>query len=327
MTGPHHTREHQPLPGLVVAGLTALVSGVAVFVNAYGVRALPSPSVYTTAKNLMAALVLCLLTVLGALRGGNAASRRWTKVGPGSKGRTWTTATASTWAALAFVGIVGGGIAFVLFFNGLAKLAATPAAFLHDSLVVWVAVLAMPVLGERPNVWNVAAIGLLVGGEVAVVGGIGHLGASSGTLLVLGATMLWAVETVIIKRLLRSYSPATIALIRMGIGSIVLVSYVSATVGVGPLLSLRADQWGWVILTGLLLAGYVATWVTALARARAIDVTSILVGSVVVTGLLQAAAGTRALAPQGLGMALVASGALLVAWAGRTGRASAGNLR
>ena len=33
-------------------------------------------------------------------------------------------------------------------------------------------------------------------------------------------------------------------------------------------------QLGWVLLTGLLLSGYVATWMTALARARALDVTS-----------------------------------------------------
>ena len=38
-----------------------------------------------------------------------------------------------------------------------------------------------------------------------------------------------------------------------------------------------AGQLGWVLFTGLLLAGYVGTWMTALSRARAIDVTSILV--------------------------------------------------
>jgi len=326
MTGPDPTPERRAVPGVAVAGLTALVSGVAVFVNAYGGRGLPSPSVYTAAKNLTTALVLGVLTVLSVALSKSAVARRWTRVqrptGVGAR-----SVTARTWAALAFVGIVGGGVAFALFFNGLAKLAATPAAFLHDSLVVWVGLLALPVLGERPTSWNVAAIGLLVGGEVAIVGGIGHLGSSPGTLLVLGATMLWAIETVAIKRLLETFSPAAVALVRMGVGSVVLVGYVGATVGLGPLVGLGAVQWGWVLLTGVLLAGYVATWMTALARARALDVTSVLVFSVVVTGLLQAAAGTRALAPQGLGLALVAGGTVLVAWAARRGRVSVGSLR
>jgi len=314
------------MPGIAVAGLTALVSGFAVFVNAYGVRALPSPTVYTTAKNLTTALILGLLTVLSVALGKSAMAERWIRVQRRS-GVVARSATAGTWAALAFVGVVGGGVAFVLFFNGLSKLAATPAAFLHDSLVVWVGLLALPVLGERPTGWNVAAIGLLVGGEVAIIGGIGHLGASSGSLLVLGATVLWAIETVLIKRLLETFSPAAVALTRMGVGSVVLVGYVGATVGLGPLFTLGAAQWGWVLLTGLLLAAYVATWMTALGRARAIDVTSVLVFSVVVTGLLQAAAGTRALAPQGLGLALVAGGTVLVAWATRRGRISVGTLR
>ena len=38
---------------------------------------------------------------------------------------------------------------------------------------------------------------------------------------------------------------------------------------VGDLSQYSASQWGWVLLTGLLLTGYVATWYCALARAQA----------------------------------------------------------
>ena len=55
---------------------------------------------------------------------------------------------------------------------------------------------------------------------------------------------------------------------------------------------------------------------TALARARAVDVTSVLVASALVTALLQAAAGTTSLAPQALGLVLVAAGAGVVIGAG-----------
>ena len=38
--------------GIVLAAGTALVSGVSVFANSYGVHAIASPAVYTTAKNI-----------------------------------------------------------------------------------------------------------------------------------------------------------------------------------------------------------------------------------------------------------------------------------
>ena len=60
-----------PIPGVQVAAITALISGVSVFVNSYGVHAIAQPAVYTTAKNLVAAVVLAGLA-LGATRLGPA---------------------------------------------------------------------------------------------------------------------------------------------------------------------------------------------------------------------------------------------------------------
>jgi len=48
------TRTNQRVPGMLVAGATALVSGVSVFVNSYGVHSFSSPALYTTAKNMAA---------------------------------------------------------------------------------------------------------------------------------------------------------------------------------------------------------------------------------------------------------------------------------
>lgn len=294
-----------------MAGVTALVSGVSVFVNSYGVHHVPSAAVYTSAKNLVA------FAFLGA---GALAVAGWRRAsgrpGPGPvpappperPRRRWR-----QWAGLAYVGVVGGGIAFVLFFDGLARTSATPAAFLHDSLVVWVAVLAVPLLGERLTAWNMGAIVLLVGGEVALSHGIGHLALSAGNLLVLAATGLWAVEVVVAKRLLAGLAPATLGTVRMGVGSLTLVAYLAATGSLHGLVTLGAGQVGWALLTGGLLAAYVGTWMTALLRARALDVTSVLVAGALVTALLQAAAGSAPLAPAAGGLVLVAAGTALVA--------------
>ena len=327
------------LPGVVVAGVTALLSGLSVFVNSYGVHSVTAPAVYTTAKNLVATVVLVggvLVARWWQLRRPDSAAGRFVSVhGTGGSGGGEADGVnrdgspvlgVLSWIGLAFVGIVGGGLAFVLFFDGLADTTATPAAFMRDSLVIWVAVLAVPFLHERLMWWNIAAIGLLVVGEVAVAGGVGHLAASRGEVLILVATLLWAVEVVVIKVLLRDLAPAAVALVRMGLGAVTLIVYLMATGSLRSLVSLDATQVGWALLTGLLLSAYVATWVTALARARALDVTSILVGSALVTALLQAAAGTSSLAPQALGLVLIATGATAVLWSGLRRPAPAGSL-
>ena len=53
------------------------------------------------------------------------------------------------WGALAPIGVIGGSVPFVLFFEGLARASSPQAAFLHKTLVLWVALLAVVVLGER----------------------------------------------------------------------------------------------------------------------------------------------------------------------------------
>jgi drug/metabolite transporter (DMT)-like permease len=287
--------------GLLIAGMTALISGVSVFVNSYGVRDYVSPAVYTTAKNLVAALVL-LAFFAHAMRQDSQSTTQSRQVVMGKTALAWRI------VGLAYVGIVGGGVAFVLFFDGLARTAAAPAAFLHDTLVIFVGLIAWPALRERLSAANVAAIGLLIAGEVVISGGFGHLGVADGPALVLGATVLWAIETVIVKRLLATIAPGQIACARMGIGVVVLVAYLVLTGHLGSLGSLDRAQLGWALLTGALLAAYVATWFTALARARAIDVTSVLVGSVVVTSLLEYVAGHPVATQTYLGIALVVVG-------------------
>ena len=91
------------------------------------------------------------------------------------------------------------------------------------------------------------------------------------------------------------------------------------------LVSLGANQIGWALLAGPLLAAYVGTWMTALARARAIDVTSVLVGSALITALLQAAAGRTSLAPEAVGLLLITGGAGTVLWANLRRQAVAGH--
>ena len=54
--------------------------------------------------------------------------------------------------------MIGGSVPFVLFFEGLARAEATQAAFIQKTLVVWVALLAVPLLRERFGVPHALAI-------------------------------------------------------------------------------------------------------------------------------------------------------------------------
>ena len=65
-------------------------------------------------------------------------------------------------AGLAAVAVVGGSVPFLLFFESLARASSIQAAFIHKTLVVWVTLLAVPLLSKRIGPAHVATIGLLV---------------------------------------------------------------------------------------------------------------------------------------------------------------------
>ncbi|HSK27571.1 MAG TPA: DMT family transporter [Jiangellales bacterium] len=296
MTGTRRT-------GLLLALVTAGISGVAVFLNGYGVKAFGDAAVYTTAKNVVAAAVLGAVVVLGGIRGSRT-----------SAGSRLTRPTrARQWLGLTAVGVVGGSIPFLLFFEGLARASSTQAAFLHKTLVLWVAVLAVAVLGERLSVWHWLAIGLLVLAQAGLGGGATTL-VGSGEAMVLAATLLWSVEVVVAKRLLGELSSWTLAVARMGLGSTLLVGWLLVSGQAAPLLAMTGSQWAWVLLTGAVLAGYVGTWFAALARAQAVDVTAVLVLGALVTAGLAAAVQGQPLTPQLGWLLLLAGGAGLVVW-------------
>ncbi len=293
------TREGAAIPFTRAAGLglalaAALISGVAIFTNAYGVKAFGDPTVYTTAKNLVAAaLLLALLLTATRRRSGEGFTRP----------RGWR-----QWSGLAVVGIIGGSVPFVLFFEGLARATSTQAAFIQKTLVVWVVLLAAVFLGERVGPWQVSAVALLVWGQAVLGGGLGGIGFGPGETMILIATLLWSVEIVVAKRLLRSLSALTVGTARMCFGAAMLIGYVLATTTWSELAAIGPRQWAWAGFTGLILAGYVATWYSALARARAVDVTAVLVFGAIVTALLQAGVQGVPLGPQAFGLTLVTVG-------------------
>ena len=287
--------------GVALAFTTAIVSGVSVYVNGHAVKHFGDATVYTTAKNAVAGALLLALALAAVAPPSPARDAPRTRP-----------ATPRQWLALLAVAVVGGSVPFVLFFEGLARAEATQAAFIHKTLVVWVALLAVPLLRERVGAPHALAVGLLLAGLAWIAGDAGTVVFGAGEAMILAATLLWSVEVVFVKHLLSTLAPRTLAAARMGIGTLVLVGWVAISGKAGELAGLGAEQWQWALLTGLLLTTYVATWYAALARAQAVDVTAVLVFGAVVTALLSGAADGAPV--DVVGTALVAAGTALVAF-------------
>jgi drug/metabolite transporter (DMT)-like permease len=279
--------------GVALAFATALVSGVSVVVNSHGVSHFDDATVYTTAKNAVAGLLLVALA-LPLLRSSHVGAR------PRSRAQG---------AGLVAIAAVGGSLPFVLFFEGLSRATATQAAFIHKTLVVWVALLAVPLLRERLGPAHYAAIGLVLAGQVWLAGDPGVVAFGVGEAMILAATLLWAVEVILVKRLVERLDPRTLAAARMGLGTVMLLAWLALSGRGGDLLALSGDQWSWAIATGLLLTAYVGTWYAALSRAQAVDVTAVLVFAAVVTAVVDRV--TDGAAIDLVGVALVTLGAAL----------------
>lgn len=96
--------------------------------------------------------------------------------------------------------------------------------------------------------------------------------------------LLWSVEIVLAKRLLFSVSAPLLGAVRMGLGFVFLLGYLALTGRLGGLATIGGEALIWILVTGVLLAAYVATWLGAPRLAPATTVTCILVAGAVVTG-------------------------------------------
>ncbi len=284
--------------GIAVAVGAAVISGFAVFVNGLAVQRFADATVYTTAKNLIAgaalAIALVATTTVSSIRRPAAVPR-------------------SAWPALAVIALVGGAVPFVLFFEGLARATSTNAAFIHKTLVIWVAVGAGVFLKERVTAVHVGAIALLVVGHLMLTGGLGGATFGGAELLVLGATLCWAAEVVIVKRMLATVPYQIAAVTRMVGGSALLVGWLAIKGDLAALVGFDLSQWSWLVVTGATLAAFVGTWYAALALAPAIDVTAVLVLGAVITGLLNSGLRGVPLTADSYGYVLIVLGAVGVA--------------
>jgi drug/metabolite transporter (DMT)-like permease len=282
--------------GVYFALATAIISGFSIYINKFAVMEMRDPFIFITVKNLAVAALLFVCLILP-------------KALPELK-----SLSGKQWLTLGIIGCVGGSVPFLLFFHGLSLTTAVGAALIHKTLFIWIAILAVFFLGERLGRFHIAALAILIGGNILLLGWSKSWFVGGGELMIFTATIFWAVEAIVAKRVMRQVSSNVAAFGRMFFGAIVMLIYLTFIGQLSTIATVSGQQIGWIALTSLLLFGYVSCYYTGLKHAPASIVASILVLGSVITSLLYAVFDAkRYSSEQIVGMLLIIA-ATLVLW-------------
>lgn len=265
---------------------TALISGFSIWLNAFGVTGI-NPGVFTGLKNLGVGLVLIAIILI---------FRQWNELRSLSR---------KSWLKLLSIGLIGGSAPFILFFNGLVQTTGARAGFIHKTMFIYVALLAVWFLKERITRYIGIGLVALLAGQILFLQTVPRMFAM-GDLMIFGATLLWAIEIIIAKKTLATVSPNLVAAGRMFFGGIFIWIYLFFTGAASSATSMTVEQWLWVAVTTLMLCGYVLTFYHGLARVPAHVATSLLALGAPITVALQALYADHTLTMQELvGMCLM----------------------
>lgn len=259
--------------GLILVFSTAVISGFSIFINKYSVSVI-NPYIFTFLKNVTVALMLGSFILL---------IKDW---------KSLTNLTKKQWLELVIIGLVGGSIPFLLFFKGLSLASAAQGAFIHKTMFIYAAILAVIFLKEKiSKEFLIGALFLLLGSLLSLKILPTHFG--KGDLLVFLATILWACENLISKYTLKELSGWVVAWGRMFFGSFFILVYLVATSQIGVVVNLGLSQIIWALITSVLLFGYVFAWYGGLKYVPLSMATAILIFGSPITTFLSVVSGNR----------------------------------
>ena len=266
---PEAAGQHKATLGYVFAVAAACISGVSVFVNSLGVRAFADPVVYTTLKDGLVGLVLLVPLCFAA--GWRSEYRRLDR---------------KTWGWLIALALTGGSVPFALFYSGLQLTTAATGALVNHFQFVLVAVFAAVFLKERlpAAVWT-GMIVLLIGTVLGT--NLNALQWNGGSALIALSTILFAIDFVIAKHLLRGLATLTVMTARMTLGTAMLLMFVVASGRTLSLTQLTGTQWSFLVVTGFLLLLFTVTTFTAIRHSSVSAVLAIGAAAPIITICLQ----------------------------------------
>lgn len=255
--------------GTILAIVTAIISGFSIFANKFFIINLDA-TVFTAIRAIIIGVAFLVLSFIF----GSWKLKENKKI---------------NWIYLLIIGIIGGGFAFLLFFNGLKLTSAGRAGFFHKTLPLYVTVLAFFFLKEKINMKQAMALLLMIVGTLVMVSsqipfGEMWLNPQTGDLLVIGATILWAIENVVAKKaMIKGEHNFVVSFARMFFGGVVLFGIALITNKIGILVELSSIQWMYILISTLMLFGYVLTYYWAIRYINVSKAASILLISPVIT--------------------------------------------
>lgn len=236
--------------GTILALMTAVVSGFAIPVNKIFVSGL-DPVVFTAVRAIFIGLIFF---VLAGYRNGFR-FRNLNRV---------------PWSWLLLIGIIGGGLGFLLYFSGLALTTSGRAAFLHKTLPIYVTVFAYLFLKEKiSRKQNLALLVMLLGTVLLLSASIDPSvfwqDPALGDLLVLMGTLMWGIEnTISRKAMIKEESSLVISFSRMFFGGAFLFGILLLLGRLDVLLSLTQQQAASVMISSAFLFAYILFWYSAI---------------------------------------------------------------
>ncbi|UCC91203.1 MAG: DMT family transporter, partial [Candidatus Aenigmatarchaeota archaeon] len=237
--------ENKELLGTILALLTAIISGFAIPMNKIFVVDL-DPTVFTAVRAIIIGVIFLLLSL---------ATKGFSKENLGNN-----------WKYLALIAIIGGAFAFLLFFTGLKFTTGGRSAFLHKTLPLYVAIFAFIFLREKISKKQIYSLILMLIGTVILFSATINpadmwMNPQLGDALVIGATILWALENVIARKaMINGETNFVVSFARMFFGGVILFGVVALTGKFDVLLSLTTQQWNNIFISVSILFGYVLFW-------------------------------------------------------------------
>ena len=251
--------------GVLLVFLTAIISGVSIFINKYSVSKI-EPYTFTFLKNVLVAIfLLSLVLFTKELKAANLKKKQIYQ--------------------LILIGLIGGSIPFLLFFKGLSMTSASVGGFIHKTLFIFASFFALIFLKEKiPKKMLIIALILIIGNFLLL--NLKSFSFGIGEFLILIATVMWGLENVISKHVLKQLSGNLVALGRMFFGSLFILLFLIFTNKINIISSLTYNDVIWILLTSVLLLFFVITYYNGLKYIKVSVATSILLLGSPITTLL-----------------------------------------
>jgi drug/metabolite transporter (DMT)-like permease len=236
--------------GTLLALLTAVVSGFAIPVNKIFVSGL-DPVVFTAVRAIFIGAIFFML-----------AGYR--------KGFRFRGLSKVPWSWLLLIGIIGGGLGFLLYFSGLALTTSGRAAFLHKTLPIYVAVFSYLFLREKiTKKQNMTLLVMLIGTVILLSSSINPSvfwqDPALGDILVVLGTIMWGLENTISRKvMLKEESSLVVSFSRMFFGGAFLFGIALLMGRLDVLLNLTQQQMASILISSGFLFAYILFWYSAI---------------------------------------------------------------